>query len=103
MKSDMVLWTSTPSTQLISEGLWTSVIQIGRRAEKSKNEIMQEIIQKSKFHMAERQRLKDSNQKLMIDVDADMDEIRGLLNPVRPSKRVMFEKTDYDVFFKESE
>jgi hypothetical protein len=44
---------------------------------KSKNEIIQEIIQKSRVHKAERQRLKDSNEELMIDVDADLDEIRG--------------------------
>jgi nucleolar protein 14 len=68
---------------------------------KSKNENMQEIIQKSRFHKADRQRLKDSNEELMIDVDADLDEIRGLLNPGRPTKRVMVEKTDYDVLVKE--
>jgi nucleolar protein 14 len=68
---------------------------------KSKNEIMQEIIQKSKFHKEERRRIKDSNEELMDDVDAELDEIRGLLNPGRPAKRVAVEKTDYDILVKE--
>lgn len=67
---------------------------------KSKNEVMQEIIQKSKFHKAERQRLRDENQDLMQDVDAELDDIRSLLVSA-PKQDQKFEKTDYDVFVKE--
>jgi nucleolar protein 14 len=68
---------------------------------KSKNEIMQEIIQKSKFHKDERRRMRDANEELMDDVDAELDDIRGLLNPGRPAKKEFIEKTDYDVLVKE--
>ncbi|TPX73510.1 hypothetical protein CcCBS67573_g05214 [Chytriomyces confervae] len=46
---------------------------------KSKNEVMAEVIAKSKFHKQERQKLNDEVLQLAEEVDADLDDIRGLL------------------------
>ncbi|KAJ3312530.1 NADH:ubiquinone oxidoreductase [Blyttiomyces sp. JEL0837] len=46
---------------------------------KSKNEIMQEVIAKSKFHKLERQKLNEEVQTLAEEVDAELDSIRMLL------------------------
>ena len=71
---------------------------------KSKSEVMKEIIAKSKFHKAERQRLKDDNEVLIEDVDAELDDIRTLLS--LPTQQQKFEKytkdsSDYDFIVKE--
>ncbi|KAJ3040491.1 nucleolar complex protein 14 [Rhizophlyctis rosea] len=47
---------------------------------KSKNEIMKEVIAKSKMHKRERQKQKEDDQDLAAEVDAELDDIRGLLN-----------------------
>jgi nucleolar protein 14 len=49
---------------------------------KSRGEIMKEIIAKSKQHKRERQMIKEQNLDLQDEVDAELDEIRGLLEPM---------------------
>ncbi|KAJ3163353.1 nucleolar complex protein 14 [Irineochytrium annulatum] len=46
---------------------------------KSRNEIMQEVIAKSKHHKVERQKQNEEVHKLADEVDADLDDIRSLL------------------------
>ena len=47
---------------------------------KTKAEVMREVIAKSKFHKAERQRIRDENDELRENLDADFDEhLRGSL------------------------
>ncbi|KAJ3414203.1 nucleolar complex protein 14 [Chytridiales sp. JEL 0842] len=47
---------------------------------KTKNEIMQEVIAKSKFHKHERQKANEDVLKLGEEVDADLEDIRSLLS-----------------------
>ncbi|KAJ3045949.1 nucleolar complex protein 14 [Rhizophlyctis rosea] len=47
---------------------------------KSKNEIMKEVIAKSKMHKRERQKQKEDDLDLAAEVDAELDDIRSLLN-----------------------
>jgi nucleolar protein 14 len=54
---------------------------------KTKNEIMQEVIAKSKFHKAERQKLNEDNIKLGEEVDAGLEDIRALLSISKDSRR----------------
>jgi nucleolar protein 14 len=95
---------------------------------KSRGEIMKEIIAKSKQHKRERQMMKEQNMDLQEEVDAELDEIRGLLEPMnapasqgkmvvnsdrlkmingeidRPSEQEVIikdEEDDYDRFVKE--
>ncbi|KAJ3321471.1 nucleolar complex protein 14 [Boothiomyces sp. JEL0866] len=49
---------------------------------KSRNEIMKEVIQKSKMYKKERQRQKEEDLNIAEEVDADLDTIRGLLAPI---------------------
>ncbi|KAJ3257897.1 nucleolar complex protein 14 [Boothiomyces macroporosus] len=49
---------------------------------KSRNEIMKEVIQKSKMYKKERQRQKEEDLNIAEEVDADLDTIRGLLAPM---------------------
>jgi nucleolar protein 14 len=53
-----------------------------KTGKKSRNEIMKELIAKSKSHKRERQMIKEQNMDLQEEVDADLDEIRGLLVPM---------------------
>ncbi|KAI9019059.1 nucleolar protein 14 [Hyaloraphidium curvatum] len=46
---------------------------------KSRNEIMKEIIAKSKFHKMERQKTKDENEDLRRELDAEVDDVRMLV------------------------
>ncbi|KAI8851833.1 nucleolar protein 14 [Chytridium lagenaria] len=66
---------------------------------KSRNEIMQEIIAKSKAHKFERQQQNEDNQKLVDEVDTDLDMIRNLLlttDGVEQTKPKRPEADDYD-------
>jgi nucleolar protein 14 len=57
-------------------------------AKKSRNEIMKEVIAKSKSHKRERQKQKEEDLDLAEQVDADLEEIRGLLAPMDEPKPV---------------
>ncbi|KAI7870935.1 nucleolar protein 14 [Spinellus fusiger] len=72
---------------------------------KSKNEVMKEIIAKSKLHKHERQNAKQEDEAMRQDLDEELDDIRSLLStkpsarkPL-PSQNLMFAK----VIFKEKE
>ncbi|KAI8906713.1 nucleolar protein 14, partial [Gorgonomyces haynaldii] len=54
----------------------------GDEPKKSRNEIMKEVIQKSKQHKRERQMQKEFDMDMMDEVDQDLDEIRGLMVPM---------------------
>ncbi|KAI8388156.1 nucleolar protein 14 [Radiomyces spectabilis] len=54
---------------------------------KSKNEIMKELIAKSKMHKAERQLAKQEDEALREGLDDDLEEIRGLLDTSKPAGR----------------
>ncbi|KAJ3014689.1 nucleolar complex protein 14 [Thoreauomyces humboldtii] len=51
---------------------------------KSKNEVMKEVIAKSKLHKRERQMQKEQDEDLADELDAQLDEIKGLLAPSKP-------------------
>lgn len=51
----------------------------GDRANKSRSEIMKEVIAKSKYYKLERQKLKDENEDLRRELDAEVDDVRSLL------------------------
>ncbi|KAJ3397754.1 nucleolar complex protein 14 [Lobulomyces angularis] len=68
---------------------------------KSKNEIMKEIIAKSKFHKAERQKMKDENEGLREALDADLELVRGLLSQKKSKDTEKKENSDYDLMVKE--
>jgi nucleolar protein 14 len=53
---------------------------------KSRNEIMKEIIQKSKQHKRERQMQKEFDLNMQEELDKDLDEIRILLAPISEGK-----------------
>ena len=55
-------------------------------ARKSRNEIMKEIIAKSKKHKRERQMQKEEDLDLVEQVDAELDDIRGMLAPMSEEK-----------------
>ncbi|KNE68437.1 hypothetical protein AMAG_19806 [Allomyces macrogynus ATCC 38327] len=46
---------------------------------KTKADIMKELIAKAKFHKAERQRIKEENEEMRVELDEELDAIRGLL------------------------
>ncbi|BGP53261.1 hypothetical protein JCM8202_002586 [Rhodotorula sphaerocarpa] len=54
---------------------------------KSHNEIMQEVIAKSKYHKAERQKLKSADDDTRLELDGELKDLRKLLagGPARPS------------------
>ncbi|KAI9331128.1 nucleolar protein 14 [Zopfochytrium polystomum] len=54
---------------------------------KSKNEIMQEIISKSKFHKLERQKQNEEVGQLVEEVDKDLDSIKALLGIGKREKK----------------
>lgn len=56
------------------------------KVEKSRAEVMKEIIQKSKFHRHERQKAKDEDETLREELDEELGDIRSLLK-VLPNKR----------------
>ena len=56
---------------------------------KSRAEIMHEVISKSKMHKRERQKQKEDDLDLQDQVDAELDEIRGLLTPMSEGKMVI--------------
>eukprot|EP00842_Homolaphlyctis_polyrhiza_P004176 jgi/Hompol1/475/HPOL_004516-RA len=58
-------------------------------ANKSRNEIMKEIISKSKSHKRERQKQKEEDIELQNEVDKELDEIRSLLAPMSEGKMVI--------------
>ncbi|KNC95834.1 uncharacterized protein SPPG_08777 [Spizellomyces punctatus DAOM BR117] len=80
---------------------------------KSKNEIMKEIIAKSKMHKRERQLQKEQDDELADALDAQLDDIRNLLVPSKtpPTERSTTTKSltnepstdyaDYDSFVRE--
>eukprot|EP00158_Paraphelidium_tribonemae_P007199 Partr_v1_DN28151_c2_g1_i5_m55145 putative Nucleolar protein len=72
---------------------------------KSYQEIMQEVIAKSKFHRAERQKEKEETEVLRRGLNEEFDEIRGLLDSSKQSveeyRRVKSENDDYDMFVRE--
>ncbi|KAJ1340508.1 hypothetical protein BSLG_004894 [Batrachochytrium salamandrivorans] len=49
---------------------------------KSRNEIMKEVMAKSKMHKRERQRQKEVDLEIQDSLDADLEEIRGMLVPM---------------------
>ncbi|ORZ39919.1 nucleolar protein 14 [Catenaria anguillulae PL171] len=51
----------------------------GDHAQKSKADVMKELIAKSKQHKAERQKIKEENEDLRLQLDSELDSIRGLL------------------------
>jgi nucleolar protein 14 len=51
---------------------------------KSRNEIMKEVIAKSKMHKRERQQQKEHDLDLVEQVDGDLDLMRSLLAPMNP-------------------
>ncbi|KAI8052601.1 nucleolar protein 14 [Gilbertella persicaria] len=66
---------------------------------KSKNEVMKEIIAKSKMHKAERQLAKQEDDELRENLDEQLADIRGLLEtkPARkplPSQSALFKRTE---------
>lgn len=60
-------------------------------AKKTRNEIMKEVIAKSKMHKRERQVQKEHDLDLTEQVDADLDEIKGLLAPMSAPPKVASE------------
>ncbi|KAJ1619220.1 nucleolar protein 14 [Pavlovales sp. CCMP2436] len=54
---------------------------------KSRQEVMEEIIAKSKFYRAERHRVKQEQVETIEQLDADFDEVRGLLSGYLSAKR----------------
>ncbi len=50
---------------------------------KTKQEVMKEVIAKSKFHKYERQQNKDDDEDMREELDKDMAEIQGLLRDIR--------------------
>ncbi|KAL2916462.1 nucleolar complex protein 14 [Polyrhizophydium stewartii] len=60
-------------------------------AKKSRNEIMKEVIAKSKMHKRERQKQKEEDIELQNEIDADLEEIRGMLAPMseKPTSRAL--------------
>lgn len=68
---------------------------------RTKAEIMQEVIAKSKMHKHERQRIKEENANLCDDLDADFKSLRGALEPRdyerdREVSQNSLAKDDYD-------
>ena len=66
---------------------------------KSKNEVMKEIIAKSKMHKLERQTAKQEDDDMREELDDELNDIRGLLstNPVRkplPSQNALFKRNE---------
>ncbi|KAJ3182417.1 nucleolar complex protein 14 [Geranomyces variabilis] len=57
----------------------------GTGKRKSKNEVMKEVIAKSKLHKRERQMLKEKDEDLADELDAQLDDIRKLLVPSKPA------------------
>ncbi|KAJ3155718.1 nucleolar complex protein 14 [Geranomyces michiganensis] len=57
----------------------------GTGKRKSKNEVMKEVIAKSKLHKRERQMLKEQDEDLADELDAQLDDIRKLLVPSKPA------------------
>ncbi|KAJ3152193.1 nucleolar complex protein 14 [Geranomyces variabilis] len=57
----------------------------GTGKRKSKNEVMKEVIAKSKLHKRERQMLKEKDEDLADELDAQLDDIRKLLVPNKPA------------------
>ncbi|KAI8613320.1 nucleolar protein 14 [Chytriomyces sp. MP71] len=78
---------------------------------KTKNEIMAEVIAKSKFHKQERQKLNEEVLELAREVDDDLDNIRSLLlgdknDADKPAERLKrqpltSQNDDYDRFIRE--
>ncbi|KAK0542379.1 nucleolar complex protein 14 [Tilletia horrida] len=58
--------------------------QDGEERKKSKAEVMSEIIAKSKFAKHERQKVKDADDDLRHELDAELGDIRGLLFSMAP-------------------
>ncbi|XJO75232.1 hypothetical protein BDV3_005942 [Batrachochytrium dendrobatidis] len=52
-------------------------------ARKSRSEIMKEVMAKSKMHKRERQRQKEIDMEVQDSLDADLEEIRGMLAPMQ--------------------
>ncbi|KAF2723279.1 Nop14-like protein [Polychaeton citri CBS 116435] len=56
---------------------------------KTKTEVMKELIAKSKLHKYERQKVKEDDDDIRAELDADLQDVLGLLSghkPVRPTK-----------------
>lgn len=51
-------------------------------AQKTRNEIMKEVMEKSKMYKRERQREKEENLEMTMALDAELDSIRSLLAPM---------------------
>jgi nucleolar protein 14 len=71
---------------------------------KSRNEVMKEIIAKSKAHRKERQMIKEHNLEIIDEIDQELDDIRGLLAPIKGSEAetAIEPKVDeYDTFVRE--
>ncbi len=67
---------------------------------KTRAEIMKEVIAKSKAHKAERQRVRDENETIRKQLDADLDDVRALILSSQQNTTVLPEKDDYDVMVK---
>ncbi|ORZ09154.1 nucleolar protein 14 [Absidia repens] len=67
---------------------------------KSKNEVMKELIAKSKMHKYERQMAKQEDDDIRAGLDEDLNDIRGLLNIEKrkplPSQNRLFAKTELE-------
>ncbi|TPX58020.1 hypothetical protein PhCBS80983_g03428 [Powellomyces hirtus] len=57
----------------------------GTGKRKSKNEVMKEVIAKSKLHKRERQMLKEQDEDLAEELDAQLDDIKALLATNKPA------------------
>ncbi|KAI9316021.1 nucleolar protein 14 [Dichotomocladium elegans] len=71
---------------------------------KTRNEIMKEIISKSKFHKYERQLAKQADESLREDLDEELKEIRGMLETAEKPKRkplvsqtALFSKAEHEL------
>lgn len=59
----------------------------GDRSNKSRNEIMKEVIAKSKYYKMLRQQAKDENEDLRMELDAEVDDVRALLTAMEEPKK----------------
>lgn len=63
---------------------------------RSKAEVMKEIIAKSKFHRAERAKLREANESLIVDLDGSFDTVLGTLSRYDRRAEPRAAEDDYD-------
>ena len=68
---------------------------------KSRNEIITEIIEKSKRYKRERQMQKEHDEMIRLEIDQDLETIRELMPGMNSSTYVEGSKSDYDTLMKE--